>query len=123
MAVLQAFEDKSEEKKFGLEVFWTSQVSILNGGECPNPLTPKERRQLKVLANRWGSLTRELIVCAVTNWDSFTSEVQDEYEPSSYPTEPHIGFLLKYSPIAFAMIDEATMPPSVVEQFKKFLYS
>ena len=85
---------------FALEVRWRGGVSLRDKSAFQKPLTNKERGQLKMLANALGSLTNEVVDWALANWFRFAQKAQIEAGLRSFPSEPHIGFLLTHCNVA-----------------------
>src|SRR4051794_17730095 len=97
-------ENSTGMKPFSLEIHWNWRLSLLSGGKPQRPLTPKERAQLKHLANRLGAYTREVITFALDNWTKFTAKAELQAGLSSSPEEPHVGFLIAHYHVAVNMM-------------------
>jgi hypothetical protein len=116
------FEAKCEKKPFSLGVRWHSRLSLLSGREWQKPLTQKERGQLKLLANALGPLTHEVIDWALENWLKFARRAESAAGLTTFPTEPHIGFLLAHCGVAVNMMQsvaEAKMKNKEDEEWRK----
>ena len=90
--------------KLSLEALWYERLSVIYPGEFQKPLTQKERGQLKMLANKVGPQTREVIVYAVNDWSKFADKAASQAGLATWPTRPHIGFLLAHHHVAMNMM-------------------
>jgi hypothetical protein len=102
-------EDSTGKKPFSLEVHWNSRLAMLSDSSWQKSLTQKERGQLKMLADKMGSQTREVIAYAVKNWSQFAEKSAGQCGLVTYPTQPHIGFLLAHHHVAMNMMHSAAM--------------
>jgi hypothetical protein len=97
--------DKNHQGKgFSLEILWNSRMAVLSGGKSPRPLTPKERGQLKYVANQLGPYTREVIVFILDNWTKFAKQAEWDDGLLSYPAESHVGLLVAHLRTALGMM-------------------
>jgi hypothetical protein len=87
-----------QSKSFSLGAFWSQIVSQASQFNLEVNLTSKQRGQLKMLADKLGSDTREVILFAVHEWKTFAQRAQLDGGLSCFPYEPNIGFLLAHYP-------------------------
>jgi hypothetical protein len=83
-------------------------------GEYQKPLTQKERGQLKMLANKIGAQTAEVIEFAIKNWTNFGYKASVEAGFGDYPSRPHIGFLLAHHHAAINLMHSIAAKPKPV---------
>jgi hypothetical protein len=95
-----------------LEALWLWCCETVLGG-YQKPLTMKERGQLKYLHQCLGPVTRDVIEYAITQWAQFTYKAA--FGVSSYPFQPHVGFLLAHHEVAVNLL----MPVKVVQSISE----
>jgi len=83
---------------------WISELKAVAGERSVRPLTPKERGQLKNIANGIGANTKQVIVFAIRNWPRFAPKAADCAGLSAWPDSPHVGFLLAHFDVAINML-------------------
>src|SRR4051794_3738962 len=72
-------------------------------------LTPREYGQLKSLRDSLGGSTTEILEWVLNNWQSFACKASEMSSVSSWPANPHIGFLLVHRTVAVGLQHTATM--------------
>ncbi|MDT8071044.1 MAG: hypothetical protein ROO76_23045 [Terriglobia bacterium] len=98
--------------------FWQSRIASVGGG-FQKQLTGRDRGQLKMLADKVGAQTKDVIQYAVNNWWKFATKASAMSGVGSFPTAPHIGFLLKHHAVAVNLYmgtSDKTIPPTTANQ-------
>lgn len=72
--------------------------------KTPEPLSPKQAGQLKLLYRFVGPFATALVDYAFEHWAKFTTQACLENGLPCSPGMPHVGFLLKYSQNAINMM-------------------
>lgn len=91
--------------------YWKSRMVLVYGGH-QKPLTVKEQGQLKQLHKYLGDQTRPVIDYAINHWIKVSVRA-GAIAGTSYPSEPHIGFLLKHHAVVVNLLTpEVTPTPS-----------
>jgi hypothetical protein len=111
MGAGQVSEKQAGKPTFSLEKQWNSRMALISGGKDQEPLTPKQRGQLKMLANRLGAQTKDVIDFAVKNWTKFGYKAMYSAGLNSFPDDPHIGFLLKHHHVVVATLQSIAATP------------
>jgi hypothetical protein len=96
-----------------LGAYWKSQCEVEFGG-FQKALTGKECGQLKQLHKQLGEQTRPVISYVIGHWWKFASRAATSAGISSWPVDPHIGYLLKYHAVAVNLLSskQALPPPA-----------
>jgi len=111
--ILQA---KEPSPHGSLVAYWKSRCHTVSG-EYQHHLTGQEGGQLKHLSKFLGEQTRPVIDYAVTNWWKFASLAALKAGLKTWPTAPHIGYLLKHYHVAVnLLIPLATASPIGAEE-------
>jgi len=111
---MEATKEKALKSPFGLEAHWNFRLLFLKDGKYQHDLTQRQRGQLKELANKLGAQTKDVIDFAVSNWWKFARTASAKAGTSTWPTDPHVGFLLKHHAVAaqeLRSIAETPKPP------------
>jgi hypothetical protein len=90
---------------------WLVLVPAVPGG-FKAPLTHKEQGQLKCFALAVGEIAGEVLAYTITNWWHFAHEARAIAGDATCPTQPHIGYLLKYKRIAANLYLQSVAPPT-----------
>lgn len=101
--------------KGSLGAYWMSRMALLKG-TYQHPLTGKEHGQLKQLSKYLGEDVRRVIDYAIHNWWKFASQAGALAGLSSWPAEPHIGYLLKHHAVAMNLLTPQSASPPPVEE-------
>jgi hypothetical protein len=98
-----------------LGAYWKSQCEVEYGG-FQKALTGKECGQLKQLHKSLGEETRPVISYVISHWWKFASRAAASAGISSWPADPHIGFLLKHHAVAVNLLSlKQALPPPAAE--------
>jgi thiamine pyrophosphate-dependent acetolactate synthase large subunit-like protein len=84
------------KRPFSLGDRWLTYLSKTSYGPRQRPLTDKECRQLKDLANALGSLTNEVLEWSLENWRVFALSAERAAGLTCSPEKPSIPFLLAH---------------------------
>ena len=114
---------RQEPQCGSLGEFWSARRGDVVKGAYQKPVTQKEHGQLKYLERCLGPRTRPVIAYAVQNWWKFAAKAQAVAGLSTFPTEPHIGFLLKHHGVAMALADSLSAGAQVTPASSKSLVS
>jgi hypothetical protein len=101
-----------------LGAFWTARRSGLVTG-YQKPLTQREYGQLKYLERCLGDRTRPVITYAVKNWLTFAVKARAVAGLATFPTAPHIGFLLKHHAVVVELMKPMPSKPKVTTASSK----
>lgn len=91
--------------------YWKSRCALVSGKPQKN-LTIREHGQLKHLSKALEDQTRPVIAYVVEHWWKFATKA-GYTEGTSFPTEPHIGFLLKHYDVALNLLMDKVPAPAV----------
>jgi len=98
-----------------LGAYWKSQCEVEFGG-FQKALTGKECGQLKQLHKSLKEETRPVISYVISHWWKFASRAAASAGMSSWPVDPHIGFLLKHHAVAVNLLSlKQALPPPAAE--------
>lgn len=114
MKASDILKQREDSPSGSLFAFWQRRMALIAGG-YQKPLTHKEAGQLKQLQKYLQEQTREVIDFALNDWPKFVARVAAE-QGTSTPTQPVIGFLLKYHATAVNMMKEKTETPETPVQ-------
>lgn len=101
-----------------LTAHWKACCAESLGG-YQKALTAKQNGQLKQLQGHLGEDTKAVIEYAVMHWWKFASLASTEAGTGSWPTAPHVGFLLQHHAVAvhlmhsIAQVVPVEQPPVV----------
>jgi hypothetical protein len=93
-----------------LEALWRDRMRFF-ANSFQKTLTDKEKRQLKHLAHTLKEHTKPVTAYVFDNWWKFACEVRALKGLECQPTQPHLGFLLKYCDIAGTLYLRSIEPP------------
>ena len=111
----EELKKQGEKPTFSLEAHWKSCMAPISAGKHQRPLTQKERGELKMLADKVGPQTKDLMAFVVNNWAKFAFKAMHSAGLSTLPDNPHIGFLLAYHHVGMNLLHTiAPAPPSFV---------
>jgi hypothetical protein len=98
-----------------LGAYWKSQCEVEYGG-FQKALTGKECGQLKQLHKKLGEQTRPVISYVISHWWKFASSAAASSGITSWPVDPHIGYLLKHHGVAMNLLmSKQALPPPAAE--------
>ena len=87
-----------------LAALWSRRCSIC--GTYQRPLTRKEWGQLKQLERYLGAQTHAVMEYALSDWQRFGARAAAD-AGTSFPGNPHIGFLLRHHAVAVQLMQQA----------------
>lgn len=94
---------------------WQKHLGYLEE-KCVKPLSAKEKGQLKQLSIKLGESTKPVIDLVFSDWGKFASLAKVKNGLETFPTSPHVGFLLKYYDVAMnyylQSIAKVELPPA-----------
>ena len=94
----------SEHRPVSLAILWRSRMKTIFG-VVAMPISNKNLGQLGKLNKRLGDATTGVIEWALNNWAAFAGKAAKEAGIQSFPSRPHIGFLLKHCAVAVKEIN------------------
>lgn len=97
------FSNQSGKPVFSLGQHWQNRISTASGSEHYDPLSAKERGQLKMIADKLGPLTKKVVDFVVHHWADFIARIQQDDGSLSCPSHPQVGFLLAHCEAAANM--------------------
>jgi hypothetical protein len=120
VATLEEIQKRMAEKKAAvpaasaggsispLVMLWKKRVSTITGGYVKD-LTKQELGQLKLLGKQLGIEALTTMDWMLTNWAEFAFETKALKGLGAVPSQPVIGFLLKYHDVAMQLIARVTI--------------
>ena len=103
-------KDPSGAATSRLSAHWVRLVAQKSEHGWAIQLTAKQRGQLRILADKVGVSTLEVIEYAINNWAEFGHRAVNDSGVPSYPLSPHTGFLLAHYPSAITLMKHLHVP-------------